>query len=129
MSIFERIAEARITEAMDRGEFDDLAGAGRPLEFEDLSRVPADMRLAYKVLRNAEVLPPEVELRREIYSLGRLIDSTVDEDERAELRRRRRLHELRYSILIERRAGRLGPRSPGGLRTARGRVRLSGAAR
>jgi hypothetical protein len=118
VSIFGRIAEARIAEAMERGEFDHLAGAGRPLEFEDLSHVPADMRLAYKVLRNAEVLPPEVELRREIYSLGRLIDATADEDERAELRRRLRLQELHYAILVERRAARLGLRSRAGLRRA-----------
>jgi hypothetical protein len=103
VSIFARIAEARIREAMERGEFDDLPGAGRPLELEDLSRVPADMRLAYKVLRNAGVVPPEVELRREIYSLGRLIDA-ADDDEREEVRRRLRLCELRYALLMERRA-------------------------
>jgi Domain of unknown function (DUF1992) len=104
---FERIAEAKIKDAIAVGEFDDLPGAGRPLELEDLSRVPADMRLAHKVLRNAEVLPPEVELRREIYSIGRLIDATADDDERARLRRRRRQQELHYSILMERRLARL----------------------
>jgi hypothetical protein len=103
VSIFARIAEARIREAMARGEFDDLPGAGRPLQLEDLSRVPPDMRLAYKVLRNAEVVPPEVELRREIYSLGRLLDA-ADDDEREGLRRRLRLCELRYALLMERRA-------------------------
>jgi hypothetical protein len=103
VSIFARIAEARIREAMARGEFDDLPGAGRPLQLEDLSRVPPDMRLAYRVLRNAEVVPPEVELRREIYSLGRLLDA-ADDDEREGLRRRLRLCELRYALLMERRA-------------------------
>jgi hypothetical protein len=107
VSIFERIAEAKIAEAMKRGEFDSLPGAGRPLELEDLSRLPSDMRLAYKVLRNADVLPPEVELRREIYSLGRLIDDATDEDERERLRRQWRMRELHYSILIERRTRRL----------------------
>jgi hypothetical protein len=107
MRIFERIAEAKISDAMSRGEFDDLAGSGKPLELEDLSHVPPQMRMAYKVLRNANVLPPEAELRREIYSLGRLIDATTDEGERAELRRRRRAQELQYAILAERRIGRL----------------------
>jgi Domain of unknown function (DUF1992) len=101
-----RIAEARIAEAMERGDFEDLPGKGRPLELEDLSRLPADMRLSYKVLRNADVVPPEVELRRELYSLGRLIDATTDEAERADLRRRRSLTELHYSLLLERRAAR-----------------------
>jgi len=107
VSIFSRIAEAKIADAMARGEFDDLPGRGKPLVFEDLSHIPAHMRLGYKVLRNADCLPPEVELRREIYSLDRLIDATSAPDEREELRRRRRHHELRYNILMERRlAGR-----------------------
>ena len=107
MSIFARLAEAKIDDAMRRGEFDDLPGAGRPLALEDLSHVPAHMRLGYKVLRNADVLPPEVELRREMYSLDRLIETTSDAEDREELRRRRRESELRYSLLVERRSGRL----------------------
>ena len=110
MHLFARIAEARIAEAIDRGEFEDLAGAGRPLELGDLSRVPPDLRAAFKVLRNAEVVPPEVELRREIHSLAGLIGSVDDEDERLRLRRRQRLCELHFSILMERRRGSLGAR-------------------
>jgi hypothetical protein len=104
VSIFGRIAEAKIQEAIEQGEFDDLPGAGKPLVFEDLSHVPPPLRLGYKVMRNAGVLPPEVELRREVYSLGKLIEATADEEDVAELRRRRREAELRYSILIERRS-------------------------
>src|SRR5919108_2236667 len=91
--------------AMSDGEFDDLPGAGRPLELEDISQVPSELRLAYKMLRNAGVLPPEAELRREIYSLGRLIDEAPEGEERERLRREWRLRQLHYSILIERRAG------------------------
>jgi hypothetical protein len=101
MSIWARLAEARIAEAMERGEFDDLPGAGRPLELEDLSRIPPHLRMGYKLLRNADVLPPEMELRRENYSLDRLIEATSDPDEREELKRRRRENELRYRVLIE----------------------------
>lgn len=103
MSIFARIAEVKITEAIERGEFDDLPGAGKPLELEDLSRIPPHLRAGYKLLRNANALPPEVELRREIYSLGGLIDAATDPGEREELRRRRGEAELRYALLVERR--------------------------
>jgi hypothetical protein len=102
MSIWARLAEAKIAEAMDRGDFDDLPGAGRPLELDDLSRIPPHLRMGYKLLRNANVLPPEMELRRENYSLDRLIDATTDPDDREELKRRRRENELRYRVLIER---------------------------
>lgn len=103
VSILARIAEAKIAAGMQDGEFDDLPGAGKPLELEDLSRVPPHMRAGYKLLRNAEVLPPEAELRREIYSLGGLIDATADPADREELRRRRRDAELRHALLLERR--------------------------
>lgn len=63
---FERIIEERIREAQQRGEFDALPGAGMPLVLEDDSHLPDDLRLAFKVLKNADCLPPEVELRREI---------------------------------------------------------------
>jgi hypothetical protein len=103
MSIFARIAEAKIQDGIERGAFDNLRGSGEPLELEDLSHVPPHMRIGFKVLRNAGVLPPEVELRREIYSLGKLIEATADPEDATELRRRRREAELRYSILVERR--------------------------
>ena len=103
MSMFARIAEAKILTGIERGEFDDLPGAGRPLELEDLSRIPAHLRAGYKLLRNADALPPEVELRREIYSLGELIESSPDPAEREELRRKRAEADLRYSLLMERR--------------------------
>jgi hypothetical protein len=107
VNVFERIAEAKIAAAKEEGEFDDLPGAGSPLELEDVSHVPSELRLAYKVLRNADVLPPEAELRREIYSLGRLIGEAPKGEERERLRREWRLRQLQHSILIERRTGRV----------------------
>ena len=53
--MFARIAEAKILTGIERGEFDDLPGAGKPLEVEDLSRIPAHLRAGYKLLRNADV--------------------------------------------------------------------------
>ena len=57
---FQRIIEKRIQEALDRGDFDDLPGRGKPMQIEDDSGVPEDLRLAYKVLKNADCLPPEL---------------------------------------------------------------------
>ena len=81
-SHFSRLAEERIREAKQNGVFDNLAGKGKPLVFEDLSLVPADLRLAYHVLKNAHVVPPEVELRQEIRSLKDLLVYIEDESER-----------------------------------------------
>ena len=56
----------RDREAQERGEFDALSGAGRPLALEPDGHIAEDLRLAYKILKNAECLPPEVELKKEI---------------------------------------------------------------
>ena len=63
---FEKIVEERIRRAQARGEFDALSGAGRPLELEQDGHIAEDLRLAYKILKNAECLPPEVELKKDI---------------------------------------------------------------
>jgi hypothetical protein len=63
---FEKIVEERIRRAQERGEFDALCGAGRPLVLEPDGHISEDLRLAYKILKNADCLPPEVELRKDI---------------------------------------------------------------
>jgi len=73
-----RIAEEKIREAMARGEFDNLPGAGKPLALEDDSMVPEDLRVPYKVLKNAGCLPPELEMRKEIVTLKILISAIED---------------------------------------------------
>jgi hypothetical protein len=119
MSIFARIAEAKIQDAMERGEFERLPGRGRPLRLDDMSGVPPHMRLGYKILRNAGLPPPEVELRREVYRLDREIAETTDPRALDELRRRRRDSDLSLAIMLERRAGVAGPRAIRALRRRR----------
>jgi hypothetical protein len=70
VTLLERIAEARIRDAMARGDFDNLAGKGCRLELDDLSRVPEDLRAGYLLLKNAGVLPEEMQLRKEMVTLG-----------------------------------------------------------
>ena len=74
----ERLAEERIREAMDRAEFDDLPGRGEPLELENDSHLPEDLRIAYKILKNADCLPPELQLRKEIHTTQQLLAGITD---------------------------------------------------
>jgi hypothetical protein len=83
--LFQRMAEQRILEAQRKGEFDNLPGKGKPLELEDLSWVPQDLRVGYKVLKNAHVLPPEAELLKDIHTLEDLLKHVEDEGERKAL--------------------------------------------
>jgi hypothetical protein len=80
--IFDVIAEQRIQEAQARGEFDNLPGAGCPQNFDDDPLLPEDLRVAYRMLKNAGFVPPEVEARREAANLRWLIAKLDDEIER-----------------------------------------------
>jgi len=66
------IAERKIAEAISRGELENLPGEGRPLDLDDDALVPEDLRLAYRILKNAGFVPPEVRTLNEIAELERL---------------------------------------------------------
>lgn len=103
MDAFDHIAEQKIREALARGEFDRIPNAGRPLELEDLSRVPEELRAGYLLLKGAGVLPEELQLRKETLRLEDLIAACQDEGELVRLRKERTKAALRYALLLERR--------------------------
>lgn len=82
MNGFHRIVEEKILEAQRAGAFDNLPGKGKPLELEDLSWIPEELRVAYHILKNAHVLPPEAELLKEIHTLEDLLKYVEDDGER-----------------------------------------------
>jgi hypothetical protein len=86
MSFFDRIVEERIRAAQAEGAFDNLPGKGKPLNLDDDSGVPEDLRLAFKVWKNANCLPIEMELRKEFFNLRKLLSAAIDETTRRELR-------------------------------------------
>ncbi len=88
VDIIDRIAEQRILEALERGELDDLPGAGQPLELDDDALVPAEMRLACRVLKNAGFVPREVTLRRELLAVAAAVQRGEDDVARAAAGRR-----------------------------------------
>jgi hypothetical protein len=71
------LAERRIEEALARGELDDLPGAGRPLELDDDPLIPADLRVAYRILKNAGYVPPEVARAKAVRKLA-LLETRVE---------------------------------------------------
>jgi len=93
-NIFDKIAEERIREAIERGEFDDLPGKGKPLSLEDDSHLPYDLRLAYKILKNADCLPPELEIRKEIRTTEALLAGMHDTQEKY-----KQMKKLNYLIM------------------------------
>ena len=102
MSYFWRIAEERIKEAQRAGAFDNLPGKGKPLDLEDLSWVPEDLRIGYLVLKNAHVLPPEAELLKDIRTIEDLLKHVEDEGERRALAKSIQFKLIRLDMLKRR---------------------------
>lgn len=122
-----RLAEERIAQAVKDGELDNLPGKGKPLVLDDDSRVPEDLRLAYKILKNAGVTPPELEVRNELLRAEDLLVNAPDEKSRYQALKRVNylsmklaalrpnsalLDEHHYSHLVIERLGRKPP-TPG----------------
>jgi len=91
---YQRIVEERIREAQQRGEFDNLPGRGKPLALEDDSHIPEDLRIAYKILKNADCLPIEILGKKEIHQMEELLASIPDEKERYTL-----IKKINYRIM------------------------------
>ena len=103
MSPFDSLAEQRILEAEQRGDFADLPGAGRPLTLDDDPLVPEEMRVAYRVLKNAGFVPPEVEAIRTLRELEACVATTVDDEARTRAMRKLQALSLRLAESRDRR--------------------------
>jgi hypothetical protein len=97
----EKIAESRILEAIQDGAFDNLAGKGQPLTLGDDRDIPPELRMAYKILKMADCLPPELELQKQIITLQDMMAGMPDEA--AKLQQMRRLNFLTMKLNMMRR--------------------------
>ena len=85
MLLLDKLAETKIKAAVDKGELENLPGQGKPLELDDTSHIPAELRVAYRILKNAGYLPPELEQRNKIRSLELLLSRIEDGCEKTRL--------------------------------------------
>ena len=97
----EKLIEEIIREAMEKGEFDDLPGKGKPLDLDAYFATPEDVRLGYSVLKSAGWLPIEVELQKEIESLKARLGACEDERERQSLRKEIEAKTLKLNLLTD----------------------------
>jgi hypothetical protein len=61
--------ERKLEEAARKGAFDRLPGPGGPVDLSENPFVPADWRLAFKLLADHRIVPEFVERRREIEAI------------------------------------------------------------
>jgi DnaJ-like protein len=98
---FEDIVEQKIRAALERGEFADLPGQGRPLDLASDTLVPEELRVPYRILKNSGFVPPQLETRSEIYDLEQLIRGMDAGPERSKALRK--LHLLNSQLTASRR--------------------------
>ncbi len=77
---FEKAAEQKITQAIERGEFVDLQGQGLPLNLDDDVHVPKELRMGFRILKNAGVSPTEIQVLKEINKLKRELKLAEDKN-------------------------------------------------
>jgi hypothetical protein len=100
---FEKIVEALIKEAQAQGKFDNLPGEGKPIDLTEYFNTPEDVRVAQTMLKNAGLVPVEIELLQEVAALKELLRSTKDEAELAGSRKLLEEKQLQFNLLLERR--------------------------
>ena len=104
MWLIDKIAEQKITEAIENGELDNLPRQGQPLRLDDDALVPEELRTAYRLLKNAGYLPPQLNMYREITNVEGLLAQAKSPEERTVLNKRLKYLVTRMSVY--------GPQAP-----------------
>jgi Domain of unknown function (DUF1992) len=85
------------------GELSSAPSWGKPLQFGDgYDETPAELRMGYKILKDAGVLPPEVDLMRRIEAQRQAVAAAADENTAAPLRQQLANMQQQLSWLLER---------------------------
>ena len=100
--MFDRIVEAMIKDAMERGEFDNLPGRGSPIDLSEYFETPEEVRLAHSVLKNAGMTSREVDLLKEIAELKEIMAAVLDEKKKQEIQMQIQQKQVEFSLMMER---------------------------
>jgi len=101
MSI-EKSIEEKIQQGIAAGEFDNLKGAGKPLNPDDYFTTPEDVRMGFSILKSNDFVPEEVEILKEISRLREKINSCTEPEEKQKLVKTLNEKSLALTILMER---------------------------
>lgn len=103
MDMFHIISEDRIKKAYQDGDFDNLPGFGKPMQLEDLSGIPEELRMAYKLLKNGGYTQDESLLRQEMMTIEDLINNCHDSNEKENLQKKLNEKILRFNQMMSKR--------------------------
>lgn len=95
------LAENKIQEAIDNGEFKNLPGFGKPLDLEFMNQ-PAHVRIATTIMKNANILPEELQVRKDVYNLRQQLKEAKNAEERQAILKQILDKSTRYNMMMER---------------------------
>ncbi len=91
-----------LQEALESGELEAAKGFGKPLpEVKGWDDTPEALRMPFKILKDAGVPPPEIELFHERARLRQALDACTDDAQREALRRKLSELEQRIALRLE----------------------------
>lgn len=108
---FDKLVESIIKEAMERGDFDDLPGKGKPIDLSAYFETPEDVRMAYSILKNAGMNAREADLLKEIAELKQVHAAMLDEEKtlapgasagKKKLHKEIEKKQIEFSLMMER---------------------------
>ncbi|GLB59949.1 DnaJ family domain-containing protein [Cytobacillus sp. NCCP-133] len=103
MDLFTIISEDRIKRAYKNGEFENLPGYGKPMPFDDLASVPENLRMAYRILKNAGYTEEESQMKQEMLTIEDLIKKCNNSEEKKELQQKLNEKMLRFNSIMSKR--------------------------
>lgn len=99
---FNKFIEDQIQKGMNEGLFDNLKGAGKPLNLDEYFNTPEDLRMGYSILKSGNILPPEIEMMREIQNLKEKLAACENSEERKKLNKLIQEKTLGLNLTLER---------------------------
>ncbi len=101
--LFSILSEERIKKAYKNGEFDNLPGYGKPLPPDDSSSVPENLRMAYRIMKNAGFTEEENQVKKEMMTIEDLMKKCEDQEEKKVLQKKLNEKMLRYNSMMSKR--------------------------
>lgn len=97
-----KFIEEQLRNAIEAGEFDNLEGAGKPLNLDAYFNTPEDFRVGYSVLKSSKFVPEEVERLKEIGELKEKLQNCKNGEEKQKINKILNEKNLALSLLLER---------------------------
>lgn len=97
------LIEEKIKQSMKKGDFDNLPGKGKPLPKDEFSHLPPELRNSYRILKNANMLPEEMILKKEMVEIEDLLTEIADPQLSAHYKKEWKEKKLRFDMMMEKR--------------------------